>query len=374
MDQMIDDIVQDWILDAPFPDIHNILFSSDSSSSESSEDDEGINRIRVPRRCVRNFVENTVRQYNEKQFRKHFRLRRSTLYQLIERFEQTNFFQNLPIGGITHERALLMTVWYLANIETFREISNLFDFAPSDSHRVLLCSLDFLISLSEEYIRWPETAADKIEVSRKFSDLQNITQIIGAIDGCHVRIRRPVHHQEDYYNRKRYHSIILQAVANSDKVFTDVYIGEPGSMHDARVFRRSPLYEKALTDPNFFGTYFLLGDTAYPSTPWMITPFRDNGHLTPGQRQFNYRHSSTRIVIEQAFGLLRARFRRLIRFDNLRVDIIVKCVMASCILHNICILHDDPIEDDTSDSEISDESNGGSSESSETSSESHERM
>ncbi|XP_034944464.1 uncharacterized protein [Chelonus insularis] len=107
MDQMIDDIVQDWILDAPFPDIHNILFSSDSSSSESSEDDEGINRIRVPRRCVRNFVENTVRQYNEKQFRKHFRLRRSTLYQLIERFEQTNFFQNLPIGGITHERALL---------------------------------------------------------------------------------------------------------------------------------------------------------------------------------------------------------------------------------------------------------------------------
>lgn len=46
----------------------------------------------------------------------------------------------------------------------------------------------------------------------------------------------------DYCNRKKSYSIILQAVVTSDMRFTNIYCGEPGSLHDARVLRRSSLY------------------------------------------------------------------------------------------------------------------------------------
>ncbi|KAF7993732.1 hypothetical protein HCN44_010327 [Aphidius gifuensis] len=58
-------------------------------------------------------------------------------------------------------------------------------------------------------------------------------------------ILRPAENQRDYYNRKRYHSIVLQVDATSDKNIIDFYVGEPGSMHDARVCRRLPMYIRA---------------------------------------------------------------------------------------------------------------------------------
>jgi len=34
--------------------------------------------------------------------------------------------------------------------------------------------------------------------------------VVGAIDGCHIPIKQPPGNANDYYNRKEFHSIILQ--------------------------------------------------------------------------------------------------------------------------------------------------------------------
>lgn len=52
------------------------------------------------------------------------------------------------------------------------------------------------------------------------------------------------------------------------------------------------------------------------------------------------------MVVEHAFGLLKNRFRRLGHFENLKLKIIVKCIMASCVLHNMCILQNDILDID----------------------------
>jgi hypothetical protein len=78
-------------------------------------------------------------------------------------------------------------------------------------------------------------------------------------------------------------------------------------MHDARLLERSSLYIKGLD--RWFGKNFLLRDSAYPCLSWLVSSFKDNGDLTRNQKRFNYRHSSTRIVIQNAFGLLKGRFR-----------------------------------------------------------------
>ena len=66
-------------------------------------------------------------------------------------------------------------------------------------------------------------------------------QAAGAIDGSHIPIIRPEESASDYYNRKGYYSIIVQALVDHLGLFMDVCIGWPGKVHDARVFVNSSL-------------------------------------------------------------------------------------------------------------------------------------
>jgi len=138
-------------------------------------------------------------------------------------------------------------------------------------------------------------------------------RVIGATDGSHIAIQAPTHRADDYVNRKGVHSVILQAVVDPNMLFIDIYAGELGSLHDARVLRKSPLFAKAQQQMGslFHNASVLVGDAAYPCLPWLVTPFRDNGHLSQQQKEFNHAHSTTRIVVEQSFGLLKGCFRKL---------------------------------------------------------------
>jgi len=64
--------------------------------------------------------------------------------------------------------------------------------------------------------------------------------------------------------------------------FTNIYCGEPGSLHDARVLRRSNLYWESENNKDriFPNGTFILGDSAYPSLSWLVPPFKNNGQLT----------------------------------------------------------------------------------------------
>lgn len=137
--------------------------------------------------------------------------------------------------------------------------------------------------------------------------MQKINGVIGAIDGSHIKILRPQKDQHVYCNRKGDHSILLQGVCDHKKRFTDIFCGEASSIHDARLLKRFKLYEQISEGKIIHNDYFLLGDSACPSLTWLVPPFKDNGRLTENQKLFNFRHSSTRIIIENVFG----RFRRL---------------------------------------------------------------
>ncbi|KAK4879444.1 hypothetical protein RN001_007590 [Aquatica leii] len=62
----------------------------------------------------------------------------------------------------------------------------------------------------------------------------------------------------------------------------DVFTGYPGSVHDARVFANSPLAKRIGENASdlFPNNTHLLGDSAYKCTKYMLTPFRDDGHLS----------------------------------------------------------------------------------------------
>lgn len=92
----------------------------------------------------------------------------------------------------------------------------------------------------------------------------------------------------------------MQAVCDQKRKIRDIFIGCPGSVHDSRAFRMSPLSQ---TLPEKCGNnYFILSDSGYPCTRYLLTPFKDFGNLTPAQRHYNTQHARSRFVIEHCLG------------------------------------------------------------------------
>lgn len=155
-----------------------------------------------------------------------------------------------------------------------------------------------------------------------------------------------------------YTSLILQGVCNKDKKFIDIFVGFPGSVHDSRVFRNSPVKDKLLQLPIGYFNYFifklliyvtwlinylilyfigyhLLGDSAYPCSRQLLVPYRDNGHLTHAKNHFNTALSGERIDIEHSFGILKQRFRQLYYCKLRDLKTLCHFIRACTVLHNL---------------------------------------
>ncbi|WAR08532.1 HARB1-like protein [Mya arenaria] len=100
------------------------------------------------------------------------------------------------------------------------------------------------------------------QVAEGFSARCGVPGIVGAVDGTHVPVPGPrSQHRASFINRKGYPSIQMQVVCDSKLRLLDTYTRWPGSVHDGRVFRNSPLQDvcQQLPAPNH-----LIGDSAYP--------------------------------------------------------------------------------------------------------------
>ncbi|XP_034944035.1 protein ALP1-like [Chelonus insularis] len=269
-------------------------------------------------------------------------------------FYPRNVLGKIPISA---DISVIIFLWFIGNTEPLRTFSERFDVSISSVFRIIRRVADFLLYKSPDIIKWPQNGQIP-NITNKFQLIAGMPNVIGAIDCTHVKIVTPKVNSRDFYNRKKYHSINLQGVVDPEMRFINVYCGEPGSLHDARVLRRSPLYHAANNNQNllFPMNTHIIGDSVYPIFPWLVKPYKDNGLLIPNERHFNRLISTTRVVVERAFGCLKGRFRR-IKFFTEYTDLpfVVKVVMSACVLHNYCINENDtPVdtdEDDDSDFE-----------------------
>lgn len=120
-----------------------------------------------------------------------------------------------------------------------------------------------------------------------------------------------------------------------------------GSTHDATVLRRSEIWTfiNDRAHEKFPNNTHLIGDKAYPCLPQLMTPYRDNGHLTDQQKNYNFLLSRARSTIERGFCLLKKRFRCIKDLlDVQSIEWVPKYIIACCILHNICLIQNDILD------------------------------
>ncbi|CAG8716565.1 77_t:CDS:2 [Gigaspora margarita] len=170
-------------------------------------------------------------------------------------------------------------------------------------------------SLRSEYIVWPSDNYRQ-EVNTGFEQIQGFPMVIGVIDGSHIPLyEAPSKDNKDVYMLcKQKYGIYLQGVVDHQGLFISYEIGWSASVHDAKVFSNSNIFKNY---KNYFKEEdYLIADSAYP-----------------------FFHGKTRVVVEQAFGHLKARFPFL---KEIRVKDTKKAsdiIDIALILHNFIEKH-----------------------------------
>ena len=91
----------------------------------------------------------------------------------------------------------------------------------------------------------------------------------------------------------------------------------------------------------------ILGDPTYLLTTWLMKPYSDCGNLSSRkQRKFNYRVSRARMVVENAFGHLKERWRSLLKRNDFAVEFLPTYVTGCCVRHSICEPNNDRFDED----------------------------
>lgn len=135
-----------------------------------------------------------------------------------------------------------------------------------------------------------------------------------------------------------YHSINCQLICDAKMKIINVLANFGGASHDSYIWNRSEIKQYLENNLEHGEKAWLIGDSGYPQSPILMTPFRNVVEGTPEAR-FNGAHMRARNVIERCNGVLKTRFRCLLRERTSRYspDFICKIIKTCVVLHNLCV-------------------------------------
>jgi hypothetical protein len=76
-----------------------------------------------------------------------------------------------------------------------------------------------------------------LNTHRIFYERKNFPNCIGAVDGKHIRNRKPNESGSQFFNYKNFFLTVLMAVADEDYFFISVEVGAYGSSSDSNMFK-----------------------------------------------------------------------------------------------------------------------------------------
>ncbi|XP_060909611.1 putative nuclease HARBI1 [Labrus mixtus] len=146
---------------------------------------------------------------------------------------------------------MLVFLYWLASATSYRVVAEAFAIPTQTVFDLVHKASKRVLAIVKRVIRFP-TAAEMDGVGAGFARLAGsavFARVAGSIDGCHVRVVAPAAHEQAYLNCRLFHSIQFQAICDRRGKFLDVFVGYPGSVHDARVLRHSDVYVHQLYPP-----------------------------------------------------------------------------------------------------------------------------
>ncbi|XP_053690751.1 uncharacterized protein LOC128739298 [Sabethes cyaneus] len=337
-----------------------IIFHCELEELESLEEKRNQRKLKQKRkiwvrefilkRSERGFMQTLYREIQQEDprlYRNFVRLSSEDFNYLLQRVAPYIRKQDTILRkSISPEERLCLTLRFLATGDSYKSLMYLFRI-PSNTVSTIIpevCRAIFNV-LKDDFMSIPATSAEWEEKAEEFNKLWNCPNCLGALDGKHIVMQAPPKCGSLYYNYKGTNSIVLMALADAAYKFTYIDVGCQGRISDGGVFNRCTLSkaleekslnvpkETALPNRNVPVPYVIVADDAFSMKHYLMKPYPFR-NLNGTQRVFNYRLSRARRVVENAFGILSARFRVLRKPLALSIENVKFVTLSICALHN----------------------------------------
>ena len=155
-------------------------------------------RVREDRRKISGYAEATIPFYLMDDFQRFFRLSRGT-FEIILRNVATTLIPNIQKGRpiIKPEKKLFIAIWFIAHQDTIHRISDRFNMTNSSVIRCRNQVFDLVLqTLRNKFIYLPQNEDVKNKIIDDFHAVSQFPNVLGAIDGTHIRIVAPHDHPQ----------------------------------------------------------------------------------------------------------------------------------------------------------------------------------
>ena len=182
--------------------------------------------IRVQWNKAIGFWEDVCPTMVDEDFRRYFRMNSTTLRSLCQFLKAKKRSYQGGREQIPASKAVAITVAFLGSQLPYKQLSYFFGVFEYAFIRTTEYVMKLMKDKSQLIIKWPEKK-DYADIAADFNSkrLRCFPNVIGCIDGCHIRIAAKKNERGPYYNYKRFHSVHLQVVCLNDRKFTDIFVG-----------------------------------------------------------------------------------------------------------------------------------------------------
>ncbi|XP_077127814.1 uncharacterized protein LOC143783293 [Ranitomeya variabilis] len=182
---------------------------------------------------------------NPEKFPEYTRMSQDSFRDLLDRVQGAIRRQDTQLRrAIPPEERLLVTLRFLATGESLSSLHFQYRLGISTLSGIVFDTCRALWNvLCEEFIPIPTEDMWK-EIAEKFWTVCDFPNCLGAVDGKHIRIIKPARTGSQFFNYKKYFSVVLMAIADADCRFIAVDIGAFGRGNDSQTFKNSDMGQR----------------------------------------------------------------------------------------------------------------------------------
>ena len=282
---------------------------------------------------------NPLENLNDQEFIELYRVRKEIVQNLLQRGVVVN-----PKARRNHSTPaviqLCSTLNILATGCTLRKTAELLGISYPTTHRVFWNTINDLVLLAPTFIKFPKVKEVQ-NIASQYFEISHIPNVIGCIDGSLIALKKPTLNEHIYINRKGVHSINVLIVSGPNLSINFINAKYPGSAHDAYIYQMSGL-SNFLTNAGYESS-IILGDSAFPLENHFLVHYLDPQNKD--EERFNKVFRIVRCSVERALGVWKARWRIVDKQGGpirCAPDKASKIIVPTAILHNMCILANQP--------------------------------
>nr|XP_049693431.1 uncharacterized protein LOC126053978 [Helicoverpa armigera] len=281
-----------------------------------------------------------------KKFYNCYRMSYSSFQELLLILKPELTRQNTAMRScISAEERLLITLRYLATGCYFSDIHYDFKCGQTTAGIIVRETVKIIWDKLKNICMPAPTEESHLKTAEGFMKYANFPNLLGAIDGKHIRVIKPQHSGSEYFNYKKYFSIVLLAICDANYRFIDIDVGCYGKAADSTINECSEWTKKIrqgnynipnarpISNNGVPIPFTFVGDEGFALSQHLQRPYA--GKILPREKRiYNYRLTRARRYIECTFGILSNKFKIFNRPLNVSVDFSVAIVKACCVLHN----------------------------------------